>query len=160
LVAIRQRRVPSLLSLALHSCSSRLLSADISWNETRTGTDQVRFYKLDGNILTITTAPNKSMVDGQEGRGVLVWEGEGAADPVSGGPEFFAALRCTGRDDRSAATSRGIIIRHNAGVAVGRKSTCFCPGRVPPKWFPWAGSAPLSRPFSLADLAAKQRVAH
>jgi hypothetical protein len=47
---------------------------DISWNETRTGTDQVRFYKLDGNILTITTAPNKSMVDGQEGSGVLVWE--------------------------------------------------------------------------------------
>jgi len=34
----------------------------------------VRFYKLDGNTLTITTAPNKSSYDGQEGRTVLVWE--------------------------------------------------------------------------------------
>ena len=47
---------------------------DISWNEAWTGTDQVRFFKLDGNILTITTAPNKSPLDGREGRGVLVWE--------------------------------------------------------------------------------------
>jgi hypothetical protein len=47
---------------------------DISRNQHWSGTDLVRFYKLDGSILTITTAPNKSMVDGQEGRGVLVWE--------------------------------------------------------------------------------------
>jgi Lipocalin-like domain len=47
---------------------------DISWNEAWTGTDQVRFFKLDGNILTITTAPAKSPIDGREGRGVLVWE--------------------------------------------------------------------------------------
>jgi hypothetical protein len=47
---------------------------DISWNEAWTGTDQVRFYKLDGNTLTITTAPNKSTYDGREGRTVLVWE--------------------------------------------------------------------------------------
>jgi len=46
---------------------------DISWNEAWTGTDQVRFYKLDGNVLTITTV-NKSPVDGREGRTVLVWE--------------------------------------------------------------------------------------
>jgi Lipocalin-like domain len=46
---------------------------DISWNEAWTGTDQVRFYKLDGNILTITNS-NKSPVDGREGRTVLVWE--------------------------------------------------------------------------------------
>ena len=32
---------------------------DISWNQAWTGTDQVRFYKLEGNILTITTAPFK-----------------------------------------------------------------------------------------------------
>jgi len=44
---------------------------DISWNEAWTGTDQVRFFKLDGNI---TTAPNKSPVDGRDGRTVLVWE--------------------------------------------------------------------------------------
>ena len=48
--------------------------ADISWNEAWTGTDQVRFFKLDGNILTITTAPNKSPMDGREGQTVLVWE--------------------------------------------------------------------------------------
>jgi Lipocalin-like domain len=47
---------------------------DISWNEAWTGTDQVRFIKLDGNVLTITTAPNKSPMDGREGRSVLVWE--------------------------------------------------------------------------------------
>jgi hypothetical protein len=47
---------------------------DISWNEAWTGTDQVRFYKLDGNTLTITTAPNKSTYDGRESRSVLVLE--------------------------------------------------------------------------------------
>jgi hypothetical protein len=46
---------------------------DVSWNEVRTGGDEVRFYKLEGNILTITTAPNKNL-DGREGRGVVVWE--------------------------------------------------------------------------------------
>ena len=39
-----------------------------------TGTDQVRFYKLDGNTLTITTPLNKNFVDGREGRSILVWE--------------------------------------------------------------------------------------
>jgi len=38
------------------------------------GTDQVRFFKLDGNILTIKTEPNKSLADGREGQGVIVWE--------------------------------------------------------------------------------------
>jgi hypothetical protein len=47
---------------------------DISWNEAWTGTEQIRFFKLDGNILTITSAPNKSPIDGREGRSVLVWE--------------------------------------------------------------------------------------
>jgi Lipocalin-like domain len=47
---------------------------DISWNGARTGTDQVRFYKLEGDTLTIRTAPNKSPVDGREGVGILVWE--------------------------------------------------------------------------------------
>jgi hypothetical protein len=47
---------------------------DVSWNEAWTGTDQVRFYKLGGNTLTITSAPNKSPVDGREGRAILVWE--------------------------------------------------------------------------------------
>jgi Lipocalin-like domain len=47
---------------------------DISWNQAWTGTDQIRFYTLDGNTLTIMTAPNKSPFDGREGRGILVWE--------------------------------------------------------------------------------------
>jgi len=47
---------------------------DISWNQAWTGTDQVRFYKLEGNTLTITTAPAKNFTDGREGRSILVWE--------------------------------------------------------------------------------------
>ena len=31
-----------------------------AWLETWTGGDQVRFYKVQGNMLTITTAINKS----------------------------------------------------------------------------------------------------
>jgi Lipocalin-like domain len=47
---------------------------DASWDQTLTGTDQVRFFTLGGNILTIKTGPNKSLVDGREGQTVLVWE--------------------------------------------------------------------------------------
>ena len=47
---------------------------DISSNETSTGRNEVRFYKAEGNILTITTAPNKSLVDGREGRSIAVFE--------------------------------------------------------------------------------------
>jgi hypothetical protein len=47
---------------------------DISWNQAWTGTDQVRFYKLEGNTLTITSAPNKLPTDSREGRSILVWE--------------------------------------------------------------------------------------
>jgi hypothetical protein len=47
---------------------------DISWNQSWTGTDLVRFYKLDGNTLTITTARAQSAIDGEEGEFTLVWE--------------------------------------------------------------------------------------
>ena len=47
---------------------------DISWNQNWTGTDQVRFYKLDGNTLTITSAPARNFTDGRDGRSILVWE--------------------------------------------------------------------------------------
>ena len=46
---------------------------DLSWNQTWTGGDQVRFFKVDGTTLTITTAINKSPRDGREGRAVLVF---------------------------------------------------------------------------------------
>jgi len=48
---------------------------DISWNENWTGSEQVRFFKLDGNTLTITTPSSfKRPQDGREVRSVLVWE--------------------------------------------------------------------------------------
>src|SRR5262249_53362857 len=47
---------------------------DISWDEGWIGKDQVRFYRLDGNILTIKTAPNRSPADGRESVGILTWE--------------------------------------------------------------------------------------
>ena len=47
---------------------------DISWNQCWTGTDLVRFYKLDGNTLIITTARAQSAFDGEEGVFILVWD--------------------------------------------------------------------------------------
>jgi Lipocalin-like domain len=47
---------------------------DISWNQGWTGTDQVRFFELEGETLTITTAPYRSYLDGKEGRSILVWD--------------------------------------------------------------------------------------
>ena len=46
---------------------------DLSWNQSWTGSDQIRFFKIDGTTLTITTAINKSPRDGREGRAVLVF---------------------------------------------------------------------------------------
>ena len=39
---------------------------DMSWNEAWTGTEQVRFCKIEGNILTYTSAPAKNPLDGSE----------------------------------------------------------------------------------------------
>jgi hypothetical protein len=49
---------------------------DVSWNEVLTGTDAVRFFKLEGDHLAITTPPLKSVIPGVETIGVLVWERE------------------------------------------------------------------------------------
>jgi hypothetical protein len=46
---------------------------DVSWNQTWTGGDQIRFYKVEGNTLTITTAINKNPRDGREGRAIAVF---------------------------------------------------------------------------------------
>jgi hypothetical protein len=46
---------------------------DTSWNQAWTGSDQIRHFVLDGNTLTITTAPYKSYLDGTLGRSILVW---------------------------------------------------------------------------------------
>jgi hypothetical protein len=39
---------------------------DASWNQAWTGTDQVRFYSLDGDTLTISGAPAQDPHTGQE----------------------------------------------------------------------------------------------
>ena len=59
---------------------------DISWNQTWTGTDQVRFYKLEGDRLTITTATARSSIDGKEGRSILVWKRVRPARSAKSGP--------------------------------------------------------------------------
>ena len=46
---------------------------DVSWNQSWTGGDQVRFYKIEGDTLTITTAINKNPRDGREGRAIAVF---------------------------------------------------------------------------------------
>jgi hypothetical protein len=53
---------------------------DTSWNQLWNGTDQVRFYKLTGDTLTLTTALAKSSYDGRESQSILVWK-EMAATP-------------------------------------------------------------------------------
>jgi lipocalin-like protein len=47
---------------------------DIEWDGRRLGTDQVRFYTVEGDTLVIKTEPNKSPVDGREGVGILTFE--------------------------------------------------------------------------------------
>ena len=49
-------------------------NADASWNEAWTGTQQIRFYKLDGSILTLTTSPARSPLGAPIGVFTLVWE--------------------------------------------------------------------------------------
>ena len=45
-----------------------------SWNQSWTGTDVVRFYKFEGNRLTLTTAPAPNPRDGKMSVSTLVWE--------------------------------------------------------------------------------------
>ena len=47
---------------------------DISWNQSFTGTEQVRLYELAGDLLTITSANRFADADGHEGHLVAVWE--------------------------------------------------------------------------------------
>jgi hypothetical protein len=50
---------------------------DISWDERLTGTDQIRFIKLEGDKLTIKTPPIQNPFTGLGSiTGVLVWERE------------------------------------------------------------------------------------
>ena len=46
---------------------------DISWNQAWTGTQQVRYYSLDGDILTIRSAAAPDPLTGQEVVHRVVW---------------------------------------------------------------------------------------
>jgi hypothetical protein len=52
-------------------------NVDLSWNEILTGTAQVRFFKLEGDKLSIRTAEQASAVyPGKKVVGTLTWERE------------------------------------------------------------------------------------
>jgi len=49
---------------------------DVSWNSAWNGTDQVRYYKLDGDRLQVISAwlPSPNLPGSPTARGVLMWE--------------------------------------------------------------------------------------
>jgi Lipocalin-like domain len=47
---------------------------DASWNETWTGTDQVRDYKFDGDRLSLAAAPSPNPHTGKMSVRTFVWE--------------------------------------------------------------------------------------
>jgi hypothetical protein len=47
---------------------------DVSWNETWTGTDQVRTFSFSGNRVTLTTEASADPIHGIVGVRRLVWE--------------------------------------------------------------------------------------
>jgi hypothetical protein len=47
---------------------------EISWDQARTGTDQVRSYKLEGKRITLTTEPSADPATGKKTVRTLVWE--------------------------------------------------------------------------------------
>lgn len=53
---------------------------DLSWNEAWTGTDQVRFCKVDEHTLTYTSSPGKNPFDGREVVHEVTYERERSAD--------------------------------------------------------------------------------
>ena len=46
---------------------------DASWNESWTGTTQVREFRIDGNTLSIKTLPYRNPLTGQDCTSELVW---------------------------------------------------------------------------------------
>jgi hypothetical protein len=53
-----------------------ITSVDVSWNPAWIGTEQVRFYKLDGNRLEVTAAwgSNPNLPGSPTTRGVVLFE--------------------------------------------------------------------------------------
>lgn len=50
------------------------INVDISWNENWSGTEQVRFAKLERDRLELSTPISPSIVDGKPTSTVLIWE--------------------------------------------------------------------------------------
>jgi hypothetical protein len=48
-------------------------SVDVSWNEQWTGHDQVRYFDLAGDQLTISTGPIPDPVDGETSTYIIEW---------------------------------------------------------------------------------------
>ena len=46
---------------------------DVSWNESWTGTTQVREFRIDGNSLRIHSVPAKDPLDGRLNSATLIW---------------------------------------------------------------------------------------
>ena len=46
---------------------------DASWNQSWTGTTQVRRFRIEGKYLTITTLPDRNPISGKECISELVW---------------------------------------------------------------------------------------
>jgi hypothetical protein len=47
---------------------------EVSWDETRTGESHVRTYRLEGDRLTLTTAPSRDPATGKPSVRTVVWE--------------------------------------------------------------------------------------
>jgi hypothetical protein len=47
---------------------------DISWNESWTGTKQLRIIRIEGDKLLLATNPQPSGIDGRMMVGELVWQ--------------------------------------------------------------------------------------
>jgi hypothetical protein len=53
------------------------ITVDVAWDEAWNGTEQVRFYKLEGDKLQIEAAPQPyANFGGKVMRGILIWERE------------------------------------------------------------------------------------
>jgi hypothetical protein len=47
---------------------------EISWDQSRTGTDHLRSYKLEGDLFTLTTEPSTDPATGKKTARTLIWE--------------------------------------------------------------------------------------
>lgn len=74
-----------------------ITTVDVAWNEAWTGTVQRRFYKLEGDKLTIDTEP-LPIGSGRRAKAMyscrVVWEREGAAEVPAPGESLAPSEEC------------------------------------------------------------------